>query len=533
MELHWLNPLCWAGPILDKELRVVSRRKRTYWIKGLFPVFLGLVVMTGWISVGRGNSLNAAGSEGLTRLSRSVVSSMTWMQFILCQCMAVIMMSHAMHDEMRRRTLDVLMTTPIRALQIVLGKLFGQLMTVWVVLALSFPVLAIVRVWGGVPWDFLVATLCVTVSATLCVGTFSLLTALWVKRSHHGILIVMTVLALGYVLNMFNRGVGAFSARSYLMLNPFSVFYSLNATFNSATGSLPQRVWLQHCAGMLGLSLFFLVLCVGTLRRRTASTTCGTGREGRFTRCLTRMFLGRKKRQAQAIRTVSDAPILWKELGCRPWIYVKRQLPWIILLSAALVMSILLCPRSVFQVSISMIRYVVMLRVGVMAALAVSQEKESRTWTSLLCTPVPDIWLLRHKALAVLLRNAAGWIPMFVGFAAYAMAEQGGGQTQLLSFVALFSFMATLYMVTGMGLYFSVRMRTGLMAITALLIGWVVWQFVSRMVTMLAIMNIGAFGGAVGPSFFSIQYAAMAILCVVVGAVALKLAGRNLRKYIF
>lgn len=31
----WLNPVGWMGPIFDKELRVASRRKRTYWLRVL------------------------------------------------------------------------------------------------------------------------------------------------------------------------------------------------------------------------------------------------------------------------------------------------------------------------------------------------------------------------------------------------------------------------------------------------------------------------------------------------------------------
>ena len=90
IDANWLNPMCWAGPVLDKELRVLSRRKRTFWIKGLFPVFLALVVLSGWLSVGRGRGLTAAGLQGLAGLSRSVILSMTWLQFILCQCMFLI-----------------------------------------------------------------------------------------------------------------------------------------------------------------------------------------------------------------------------------------------------------------------------------------------------------------------------------------------------------------------------------------------------------------------------------------------------------
>ena len=532
LELDWLNPVRWTGPVLNKELRVLSRRKRTYWIKGLFPVFLALLVLSGWISVGRGSSVSAAGLQGLSRLSRSVVSSMTWLQFILCQCMAVMMMTHAMHDEIRRRTLDVLMTTPIRSCQIVLGKLFGQLMMVWVVLALSFPVLAIIRVWGGVPWAFLVATYCVTVCATLCVGAFSLLTALWVKRSHHGILVVLSVLVLGYVIDMFGRRSGILSISSTLMLNPFSVFFGLNSAFYSVAGLSPQQHWMPHCLIMLGVGLLFVILCVATLRRRTLNTIRGVRKDGRFYTFVTRVFLGRRRR-VRAIRAVKGAPVLWKELGCDPWTYLKGQLPWIILLSGALVMTIVLCPGWVFQMSISLVRYLVVLRIGMMAALCVVQEKEARSWIVLLGTPVPDIWLLRHKAMAVLIKNASGWIPLLIGSTCYLLAQQEGVQSRLFVFAGLFSLVATLYMLIGMGLHFSVRMKTGAMAITALLIGWVVWQLVSRVVMMFVVMGMGALPVGGVPSFLVAYYVITPFLYVVVGAVMFKLAGRNLRKYVF
>ncbi len=532
MDANWLNPLYWVGPVLDKELRVLSRRKRTYWIKGLFPVCLGLVVLSGWFAVGRGGGLSAAGLEKMAQLSRSVVSSMTWLQFILCQCMAVMMMSHAMHDEIRRRTLDVLMTTPIRSVQIVLGKLFGQLMMVWVVLALSFPVLAIVRVWGGVPWEYLTATSCVTVCATLCVAAFSLLVALWAKRSHHAILIVLSFLVLGYISGMLAMRLPSVPTHWVTLFSPFSVFYALSASFNSASGQTAQGLWVPHCGITLGVGGVFVMLCVVMLRRRTLTTIRGTRRDKRFWGFVLRVFLGRKKRQDCAIRTVTDSPILWKELGCSPQAYFKKQLPWIGLLSAGLIASLII-HVTFFQMFVSWLRFMVLLRVSVMAAVCVAQEKEARTWPALLCTPIPDIWLLRHKAMAVLFKNASGWVPVIVGSAVSLLIQTQGPQPRVISFMGLFNLITTLYLITGMGLYASVRMKTASMAITAMLIAWFIWQLVMQFAMVLVMVNLRAFGGGLGGPPMLMYYVLTPILSVVTGAVAFKLSGRNLRRYAF
>lgn len=526
---QWFNPLLWVGPVLDKELRVLSRRKRTYWIKGLFPIFLTLVVVSGWFSVGRGSGLSAAGLEGLARLSRSVVSSMTWLQFVLCQCMAVIMMSHAMHDEIRRRTLDVLMTTPIRTTQIVLGKLFGQLMMVWIILGLSFPVLAIVRVWGGVSWAYLVATWCVTVCATLCVASFSLFMALWVKRAHQAILIVLSFVILSYMANIMGSRIKPWHWLS--LISSFTVFYAINASFHSASG-LSQGLWVPHCALTLGLSVVFVLLCIGVLRRRILNTIHGTHQGAVIQGIAHRLLFIRRRKHHNHLRPVKGDPLLWKELGCCPRDYIMKQLPWIILCSVGLTISFFF-NEIFFQAFSSLLRYVVLLRVGVMAALCVAQEKEARTWTALLATPIPDIWLLRHKAVAVLMKNALGWVPLCVASLIYLFIQTDTNQPRLFGVLGMFYMITTLYMVIGMGLWASVRMKTGAMAITATLIGWFLWQLGMQVVMMLLIRNMSAFKGGGGLSFLAVYYCIISFLSVVVGAVMFKLAGRNLRKYVF
>jgi hypothetical protein len=54
-----------------------------------------------------------------------------------------------------------------------------------------------------------------------------------------------------------------------------------------------------------------------------------------------------------------------------------------------------------------------------------------------------------------------------------------------------------------------------------------------QVVMMLLIRNMSAFRGGPGLSFLSVYFCIISVLSVVVGAVMFKLAGRNLRKYVF
>jgi len=46
--------------------------------------------------------------------------------------------------------------------QIVAGKLLSKLWQKLILLAISLPLLAVVRVFGGVPWDYVLSSLAVT-----------------------------------------------------------------------------------------------------------------------------------------------------------------------------------------------------------------------------------------------------------------------------------------------------------------------------------------------------------------------------------
>src|SRR5439155_17236903 len=97
-----------------------------------------------------------------------------WMFFLCFAMFCVIAMgligavvtSTAINLERQARTLHVLLMTPMTAWQIVSGKLFSRLLTPLTLIGLSLPVLALVRLLGGVELQqmFGVIALCATVA---------------------------------------------------------------------------------------------------------------------------------------------------------------------------------------------------------------------------------------------------------------------------------------------------------------------------------------------------------------------------------
>ena len=128
-ERLWrISPMRLAGPSLDKELRTASRRKRTYGYRLLYVIGLLLMVLPYWTDafyVGRTPIplQQARMAEGVIHITSRVM----WFQFLTLPMASVILLSGAFSEEIAKRTLGVLMTTPISGFQMVAGKLLSAL----------------------------------------------------------------------------------------------------------------------------------------------------------------------------------------------------------------------------------------------------------------------------------------------------------------------------------------------------------------------------------------------------------------------
>jgi ABC-type transport system involved in multi-copper enzyme maturation permease subunit len=473
-----LGPARLTGPIFDKELRVSSRRRRNYVLRfvyvGLFT-FLLAMIWQGTVSQGTSALYQSA---RMAEAGMAIMTLVVWFQFIAAQAIAIVMLSTSISDEIYRRTLGLLMTTPIGGFQIVLGKLLSKLLQLVLLLGITLPLLAIVRVFGGVPWGYLVASLCVTFSTVLFVGSLSLLLSIFTRRAY--VVIIATILALlllfallpliaAFVVHkvVSNSSPNTFfGALSYV--NPYVIMVA--ETVGLLSARMPFRIgWPIHCGIMLGASALLLLVAVLLVRR--AALRQATGQTGLWSgRDASESFEHAAK--GRGVRRVVGPPLLWKErraplLGRRKAVAVTG----IAVALALLFLTYVLCAsEDLLHDDETHAAYIVIfvglgiLFTVVMPATCITSEKESRTWPLLLTTAVSDWEIICGKFLGVLRRCLPIWLLLFGHLVLFtvvgvihpvALAQMG----ILVAWIVIF--------LTSTGLYFSTRFRHTTAAVIA------------------------------------------------------------------
>ncbi len=217
-----------TGPILGKELRMASRRRRHYVVRFLYLMVLVLMISLFWMQVGNYHTSAVSYLNQMSEIGRVMTLMIEWFQFVLCPIIAGVMLSTAISDEVYHKTLGVLMTTPITSLQVVMGKLLGKLLQMLLLMAMSLPLLAVIRVFGGIPWMFLISSFCLTLCLVLLAGSLSLWLSISQRRAYIVIIqgILCFVVAFGLVPFLaFLFGHRAIGERAlvefFLVTNPY------------------------------------------------------------------------------------------------------------------------------------------------------------------------------------------------------------------------------------------------------------------------------------------------------------------------
>jgi ABC-type transport system involved in multi-copper enzyme maturation permease subunit len=491
--LQCLSPLRLAGPILDKELRVASRRRRLYILRFAYVVALVLVVLQLWSSLHSGGGGGAAlQASRLAEMGKGIVAVVVWFQFITGQILAAALLGDAISSEVRQRTLDVLMVTPVRSFQIVTGKLVSKLLQAASLLAISLPMLAVVRVFGGVPWDYLIAGLCVTASAGVFAGALSLTLSISNRNPHHAILAVilwdMVVwgLLIALLTKLAQMGyLNGSVVRSLLHLtNPFVVLGELTQAMMNGVGVPNVAFWLLQCLILLASAVVLLAWSAWRVRKITRLTKPLRVEE---TAEPIASRVGKPRRRG-AIRPVVGSPVAWKE-RCTPLFKTYRSaLPYVGLLLVILGISITLSFVSHESLGVfffffaGLVQLLFLVDVGVAAAGAISKEREARTWPILLATPLEAREIIWGKAIGAFRRNLPLLAPLpllyLFGFVWSPVVDRSSWSPAIAACVLVGGMVISTVFMLGAGLYFSIRLKTTAAATVATLIVYVGSKFV-------------------------------------------------------
>jgi ABC-type transport system involved in multi-copper enzyme maturation permease subunit len=506
--LNILSPLRLTGPIFDKELRVSSRRRRNYILRfayiALLTTFLALI----WVEA-MGHS-----SSGVYRISRmaeagkTIIAYLVWFQYCATQILAVIMLSNSISDEIYHRTLGLLMTTPISSFQIVMGKLFSKLLQLILLMAISLPLLAIVRVLGGVPWNYVISSLCITLTTVIFVGSLSLFFSIFSRRTY--VVIIITILMLGAIFALLPLGLYAvwditnstiperIMADILFVPNPYcTMFFNTMLMIEPrAAAGMPAFLWPLHCSIMLVLSALLLFVSVIIVRkvalRQATGQLNGSANKRGSLRDVKEGEVGCHG-LTWTIRRVIGPPIIWKEL--RSPMFRHHKIRTCILVAGTLILllaSYCLFAGYLDEEETHASYAIIFLGVGmlftiVLPATSITTEIESRSWPILLATPLDDKDILMGKFVGALRRCFPAWLPLFGHIIAFS----------LIGYIHPFAIIQTGILVTwiaiflaGSGLYFSSRFKH---TTTAVLMNFAlvaaIWAILPLLIAIIASIN--------------------------------------------
>jgi ABC-type transport system involved in multi-copper enzyme maturation permease subunit len=161
-----------CGPMLGMELRIVSRQRRTYALRACYVAFMTIAVAMAWVqAIGQLDGVSHLDTGMvLPLLADRIAHRIMWLLLFGGQAWGIIIMADAFERELRGRSLSSLLTTPLSIGQIVLGRFIGRMGQVVLLLLAALPALALMRGFGGIPWNFILAASAVTVSAACSAG---------------------------------------------------------------------------------------------------------------------------------------------------------------------------------------------------------------------------------------------------------------------------------------------------------------------------------------------------------------------------
>lgn len=188
------------GAVGTKELRGRMRGRRAFIA---VTVYLGLLagfaamlysISEKSYSMGGGTAFISA------QLGRTIFIGLLLLETLLVLVLAPAFTTSTISGEREKQTLDMLLTTPISSLAIVLGKLFSALTWTFLLIVASIPLTALVFVFGGAGPDDVVRGYLVLLSTAVGVGAIGLFFSAMVRRTQAATVltyIALLVLTLG------------------------------------------------------------------------------------------------------------------------------------------------------------------------------------------------------------------------------------------------------------------------------------------------------------------------------------------------
>ena len=371
--------------------------------------------------------------------------------------------------------------------QIVTGKLLSKLFQIILLLAISLPLLAIIRIFGGVSWSYIISSLCITLTAVIFAGSVSMFFSVLFRRDH--IVIILAVLVLIIILggdyflsqvihDLFRIRIHLFRTSPSYVTNPIVLLHRISDEMMSPGRIRIGYSWIVYCAFSL-FSSFIILFASGKIVRKVALSHA-LGQKSFFEKLFSRRVKKFHHESSSSSKVVTDdtirrvwgPPIAWKEMKTKFSSREKMLVVIIIGIELLMIIAMYLFPfmavsfgyEQAHIVYIYIFMGLSMFSTAIFSSGCITSEKEANTWPLLLITTLSDWEILYGKLVGIMRRSLPIWIMLFIYFCPFLNFEGHGFMTLLFLITFIFGIITFLY---GAGLYISTRFKDTSAAIIA------------------------------------------------------------------
>lgn len=326
------------GPIFNREFLTVPRRARHYLGRVAFLGMLWIIGLTAWLATVGWSRWPTLGETA--RFGPVLFQILTLVELALFLFFSALSSASAVALEKDRRTFLLLLMTDLSDWEIVLGKLLGSLLPIGLLLLGSVPVLMFLVLLGGVAVVQVIQAILIVAATVLTAGSLGGLIALWRDRTFQSlaltVLFLVLYLCLVRGLLVLPQLITSISVESILSVQEwFDPFRALQSV-QDPTELLANRTPPAYVFAGVMLGLGVVLNLIGVLGLRTWNPSGEPIQQRELPEVSSKEKAGKQEEgvtlesriSAHAApgkaRTVSDNPILWREIFTRA--YGRRPL---------------------------------------------------------------------------------------------------------------------------------------------------------------------------------------------------------------
>lgn len=267
----------WANPVVTRDLRVRMRGSKSYWHQAFYLGLLGVLALAGYgTAVGWGGEGDPNGMSAVDVQQRlqSFYYFIFYTLAALITLIAPALTAVSITTERQRLSLDLLVTTPLTASELLVGKMLSSTAFLALLLALSLPASALCVILGGATLGdvirvYLLLAVDGLVLAALgllvsCATRASLPALVWTYLTVAGFMALTAFAYFATLASMYGRSAGPTTspAASVGALNPFVAVSIGGQSFDM--GSVHVPLWVG--AGVIAVLLIRLLVTAATYR---------------------------------------------------------------------------------------------------------------------------------------------------------------------------------------------------------------------------------------------------------------------------